>query len=199
MDILEITGDAYKGRDMLVYQTEMSDNAIKCMTEDANLEIPSDECKLINNIVSQVNKHMGNSVYPQLRHARMNFDKCIESPGGPAKEKKEMMEITGRMSILNLDKAIQESNDEIILPDINGDHVYANHNPLYAGTLMLDVDTMTNELTCAVATHNYAIFDMAHLYYASANYASRNYAGLPWRELMSYIPSFIRQQYSDNN
>lgn len=31
---------------------------------------------------------------------------------------------------------------------------------------MLNVDTMTNELTCAVATHNYAIFGMAHLYNA---------------------------------
>lgn len=117
MDILEISGDAYKGRDMLVYQAEMSDNAIKCMTEDANTEIPSDECKLINSIATRVNKHMGNPVYPQLRHARMNFDKCIESFDGPAKEKKAMMEITGRMSILNLNKAIQESNGEIILPE----------------------------------------------------------------------------------
>jgi hypothetical protein len=50
--------------------------------------------------------------------------------------------------------------------DKKDDHFYANHNPLYAGILILNLRTMTEELGVSVASHNHVLFGMCHLYNA---------------------------------
>lgn len=96
----------------------------------------------------------------------MNYHKSFQNFKGSAKEKKKWPKSIECLSFLDLDKPVQKSTDKIIMPDKDDDHFYANNNPLYVGTLMINIDTMTDELSCAVATFNHAMFGMAHLYNA---------------------------------
>jgi hypothetical protein len=213
LDILDICGPNFKGQKLLIDEGNRAqsiflftnDNGV-LDTEDGVRWLRKDQ-DLIQGIYSRITLHMLEPTFPSFKQfmlarnpeppdivppcreelERMG-DRCLQVTIGPSlRERKDADHEISPTKNKQYEENYKKLNPKPIRPNRDPNFT-TNRNPLYCGTVLLNLAAMTEEAGVALANHHLSIFAAAHLYNA---WRQMDLTRIRWPEMDKIIENHI--------
>ncbi|RDI78406.1 hypothetical protein Vi05172_g11604 [Venturia inaequalis] len=192
LDTIDILGDTFEGRKMILDEATHCEETFQKLIGYDEIAFPAPEDDSIRNFRRRVDIDF-DPIFPKMRMAELakfdlssntfetpavygknNVSNFIENDGQipstamiqTLAEQLETTDLTNSVSPEKFTNSASGTYATPILPDENDHHFYTNHNPFQVGTLILNLQTLEDEMGTTIANENHVLFGTCHLYNA---------------------------------